>query len=217
MKHTSSPSSSTAPANIVGNFEAKYETHNPIARRLVTSFLDCVCAAIHRVGAARIYEVGCGEGALAERILQRTGKPLTSYVATDVELEVARNYLATRAPVDPRLSLDTTSAYALPLADRSQPLVVCCEVLEHLDDPARALAEIARVTRGYVVVSTPREPIWRAMNLARGKYVRELGNTPGHVQHFSRRSLIAEVSRHFDIEWVQSPLPWTIILDRARS
>jgi hypothetical protein len=29
----------------------------------------------------------------------------------------------------------------------------------------------------------PREPIWRIGNMARGRYLGDLGNTPGHIQH----------------------------------
>ena len=56
--------------------------------------------------------------------------------------------------------------------------------------PERALAEMARVARGYLLVSVPREPLWRALNIARGAYVRDLGNTPGHLNHWSRRAFV---------------------------
>jgi hypothetical protein len=85
-------------------------------------------------------------------------------------------------------------------------------VLEHLDDPERGLAEVARVARRAVIVSTPREPLWRALNLARGAYLRDLGNTPGHVQHFSRRALERLVGRRLRVLERRSPLPWTVVL-----
>ena len=39
----------------------------------------------------------------------------------------------------------------------------------------------------WLLVSVPREPLWRGLNLARGSYLRELGNTPGHLNHWSKR------------------------------
>jgi len=62
----------------------------------------------------------------------------------------------------------------------------------------------------------PREPIWRILNIARGKYIGDLGNTPGHVNHWSRRGFIDLLSRRFDVVEVRSPLPWTMALCRVR-
>ncbi|MCA9691003.1 MAG: hypothetical protein KC636_15460, partial [Myxococcales bacterium] len=92
----------------------------------------------------------------------------------------------------------------------------CCEVLEHLEDPAAGLAELARVARGHVLLSTPWEPAWRAMNVARGRYLRALGNTPGHIQHFSRRGLLRLAQTRLDVVAVRRPLPWTVLLGTPR-
>jgi 2-polyprenyl-3-methyl-5-hydroxy-6-metoxy-1,4-benzoquinol methylase len=94
-------------------------------------------------------------------------------------------------------------------------LIVCCEVLEHLDDPDTGLETLAGLARPWLLVSVPREPIWRALNLARGKYVRDLGNTPGHLGHWSRRGFIALLRSRVDVVDVRSPLPWTMALCRA--
>ena len=49
------------------------------------------------------------------------------------------------------------SLYELPFADGSLDLITCNMVVEHLDNPARALAEVARCLRpgGAVVINTP--------------------------------------------------------------
>jgi len=91
-------------------------------------------------------------------------------------------------------------------------LVVCSEVLEHLEYPQRGLSEIARVAEKGVLLSTPWEPVWRLLNLARGKYVMNVGNTPGHIQHFSRQGLIKLAQTHLEVVNKRTPLPWTIIL-----
>ena len=83
-----------------------------------------------------------------------------------------------------------------------------------MPDPEQTLAEMARVTREHLLVSVPREPLWRALNLARGAYVRDLGNTPGHVNHWSRRSFLRLLSRHGEVVEARSPFPWTMVLVR---
>ncbi|MBZ9922623.1 class I SAM-dependent methyltransferase, partial [Mesorhizobium sp. BR1-1-7] len=95
-------------------------------------------------------------------------------------------------------------------------LIVCCEVMEHLEEPQKALQALQRIARSDLILSVPREPLWRALNLARGKYVSALGNTPGHLQHWSQRGFISLVSQFFEVVEVLSPLPWTMLHCRSR-
>jgi ubiquinone/menaquinone biosynthesis C-methylase UbiE len=197
--------------NVVGNFEDKYASRNPIARWLVAGFLDAVSElyADANPRGKTVLEVGCGEGKLATWLIHRAPTP-ARYLATDVSLEAIPETL------DPLIETAVASIDELPFASASFDIVVCCEVLEHLDNPARGLAEVARVAREHVLLSTPWEPVWRAMNVARGKYLRDLGNTPGHVQHFSRAALQQLAASHLHIRDMRTPLPWTVILGAPR-
>jgi 2-polyprenyl-3-methyl-5-hydroxy-6-metoxy-1,4-benzoquinol methylase len=94
-------------------------------------------------------------------------------------------------------------------------LAAAIEVLEHVPDPERTLAEMARVAARHVLVSVPREPLWRGLNVARGAYLRELGNTPGHVNHWSKRSFVRAAGRHGEVVEACSPFPWTMLLVRV--
>jgi 2-polyprenyl-3-methyl-5-hydroxy-6-metoxy-1,4-benzoquinol methylase len=94
-------------------------------------------------------------------------------------------------------------------------LVVCCEVLEHLDDPGMAMAMLSKLARSYLLVSVPREPVWRVLNMARGKYLGSFGNTPGHIQHWSRKGFLKMLEEHVDILKVLTPFPWTVALCRG--
>jgi ubiquinone/menaquinone biosynthesis C-methylase UbiE len=193
----------------VGNVYDKYGTRNPVARALMRGFLRTVGALYLQAAPRSVLEVGCGEGHLAQYLLTKGPRP-DRFEACDLSLdEVAPN-------LDPLLLFREASIYELPWEDASFDLVVCCEVLEHLHDPGRGLAEIARVTRRHVLLSTPREPLWRVLNLARGRYWRALGNTPGHVQHFSRRDLVEVVSDVVDVREVKTPVPWTMVLGERR-
>jgi ubiquinone/menaquinone biosynthesis C-methylase UbiE len=191
--------------NVVGNFYDKYGSKNPIERSLMNGFLRAVTGFYDRVAPATVLEVGCGEGRLAQHLVSRGPRP-QRFVACDLELTaVARG-------LDPLIELREASIYELPFEDASFDLVVCCEVLEHVDAPARGLAEVARVARRGAIVSTPREPLWRAMNMMRGKYMRSLGNTPGHVQHFGRRALERLVGTSLRVVDSRGPIPWTVVL-----
>jgi hypothetical protein len=53
------------------------------------------------------------------------------------------------------------------------------------------------------------------VNVARGAYLRELGNTPGHVNHWSRRGFVELLGRFGEVLEVRSPFPWTMSLVRV--
>jgi SAM-dependent methyltransferase len=102
----------------------------------------------------------------------------------------------------------------LPFADAEFDLASAIEVLEHVPDPEHTLSEMARCAGSHLLVSVPREPLWRMLNMARGAYWGELGNTPGHLNHWSKRSFIELLSRHGEVVEVRSPFPWTMLLVR---
>ncbi len=87
----------------------------------------------------------------------------------------------------------------LPFADGEFDVASAIEVLEHVPDPEHTVAEMARVASGHLLVSVPREPLWRGLNMARGAYLKELGNTPGHLNHWSKRSFVELLSRHGEV------------------
>jgi SAM-dependent methyltransferase len=183
--------------------ELKFETANPVVRRLIGGFFDRLGALVAPLRPASTLDAGCGEG----ETLVRLGPLLGERVAA-VDLSaysVAR--VGERLPgVDARIA----SVADLPFADASFDLVLCLEVLEHLDDPSAAVAEIARVAASDVVVSVPFEPYFRIGSLLRGKHLRALGNHPEHVNHFNRSSLAALLDPALDVKGIRTAFPWLI-------
>jgi ubiquinone/menaquinone biosynthesis C-methylase UbiE len=200
-----SPVSDHVPPVIIGNVYDKYGSKNPLARWLMNGFLSGVTELARSTRPRTVLEVGCGEGRLAHHLLSHGIEP-ERFVACDLSLAHVAHAL------DPRIEFLEASIYDLPFASRSFDLVVCCEVLEHLEEPRRGLREVARVARNHLLVSTPREPLWRVMNVMRGKYLRDFGNTPGHVQHFGTFELTKLVEREARVLARKTPLPWTVLL-----
>ena len=193
-----------------GNTYDKYGTSNPVERRIMAGFLRALDTALPPAGVRSVLEVGVGEGDVSERV--RSRYPSASVVGVDLPDGTLAGEWARR-----RLHNAFASASRLPFTDRRFDLVLAIEVLEHVPDPAAALTEIARVAKDAVVLSVPCEPLWRVLNLARGKYVRDLGNTPGHIQHWGPRSFSRLVGEHLDVIEVRRPLPWTMVAARRRS
>src|SRR5690606_565902 len=94
----------------------------------------------------------------------------------------------------PNLEYLVMRAENLPFADGEFGMASAIEVLEHVPDPEHTLAEMARVASDHLLVSVPREPLWRILNVARGAYLKDLGNTPGHVNHWSKRAFVQLLS-----------------------
>ena len=103
----------------------------------------------------------------------------------------------------------------LEFADDDFDLVAATEVLEHVEDPGRAIAEMARVASRWLLVSVPHEPLWRMLNMARGAYLREWGNTPGHLNHWTRAGFVRLLGAYGEVVETRSPFPWTMLLVRV--
>jgi ubiquinone/menaquinone biosynthesis C-methylase UbiE len=198
----------TVPARdtVVGNYHHKYSSKNPAIRWLTGRFLARLDALLDEIAAEvptpRVLEIGCGEGEITKRLHERWG----DVTAIDLPDEGLRGEWS--AMKGPRFV--HADAEWLPFPDDSFDIAVGIEVLEHLVDPDRGLRELARVSRGHLVVSVPREPLFRLGNLAALRHVENLGNTPGHLQHWSKADFVHFVGQVAPVRQVATPLPWTI-------
>jgi 2-polyprenyl-3-methyl-5-hydroxy-6-metoxy-1,4-benzoquinol methylase len=196
-----------------GNVYDKYGSSNPIARRLMAGFMSNLDQLVERTGAREAHEVGCGEGEISSRLARRGIRMRGTDAFPRVLEEARRRGAAAGVEVD----FEATPVEELDPDEHAAELVVCCEVLEHLEDPRLALEKIAELARPWLIASVPREPLWRALNLARLSYVGALGNTPGHLSHWSKPGFEQFLGERFEVVEVRSPLPWTMALCRLQS
>jgi glycosyltransferase involved in cell wall biosynthesis/SAM-dependent methyltransferase len=199
---------------VIGNTYDKYGSRNPIVRRMMNGFDTALCDLVALSAPQSIHEIGCGEG---HWVLRWTEKGLRARGCDFSEkvIRIARENASRRGL--PSALFEARSIYDLDVRHDGADLVVCCEVLEHLQNPAQALQSLARVVGRHLIVSVPREPVWRALNLARGKYLTRLGNTPGHIQHWSSAGFVKLVSEYFEVIEMRTPFPWTMLLCRPRA
>ena len=193
-----------------GNTFDKYGSTNPVVRKLMAQFESDLDELFGLAKPKSILDVGCGEGILTEQWADR----LDGGRIVGVDLDDPKQSAEWQKRQRPNLQYMTIEAGGLPFADGEFDLSTAIEVLEHVPDPATTVAEMARVSSGHLLVSVPREPLWRILNFCRGQYVRDFGNTPGHVNHWSKRSFKALLSKHGEVIEVRSPFPWTMLLVR---
>ncbi|HTZ86961.1 MAG TPA: class I SAM-dependent methyltransferase [Solirubrobacteraceae bacterium] len=195
---------------VTGNTYDKYGSTNPVVRRLMTSFEGTLDELMTNARPQSLLDVGCGEGVLVHRWALEM--PDTRFVGIDLEEQSIQDGWAERQA--PNLEYRTMPAEDLPFAENEFQVATAIEVLEHVPDPEHTLAEMARCAERHLLVSVPREPLWRMLNMARGAYLPQLGNTPGHINHWSKRSFARLLARHGEVVELRSPFPWTMVLVR---
>ena len=113
-----------------------------------------------RLRPRRVLDLGCGAGDSVE--LFRSVVPDVSWVGADVERspEVAER---TRADAE----FVTYDGRRLPFEDDSFDLVFCKQVLEHVEDPAELLGEVARVLEpgGHLAGSTSQLEAFHSLSI----------------------------------------------------
>ncbi len=207
------PLASAEPAGIpTGNTFDKYGSTNPVVKRLMAGFEGTLEQLFTQADPSSILDIGCGEAVLTTQWAERLGDGRVVGVDLDDPKLKAEWRTRTRPNLELR-TLDVTGG--LPYASGEFDLVCATEVLEHVPEPEQIVAEMARVAGRHLLVSVPHEPLWRALNLARGAYLKDLGNTPGHINHWTKRGFVAMLARHGEVIEARSPFPWTMLLVRV--
>jgi 2-polyprenyl-3-methyl-5-hydroxy-6-metoxy-1,4-benzoquinol methylase len=199
-----------AEGTVTGNTYDKYGSTNPVVRRLMARFESTLDELFVQADPQSLLDVGCGEGVLTHKWAQR----LAGRRVVGIDLDDPQLHALWEQRQAPNLTYKVMKAENLPFADGEFDVASAIEVLEHVPDPEHTVAEMARVASGHLLVSVPREPMWRGLNMARGAYLKDLGNTPGHLNHWSKRSFVSLLSRHGDVVQARSPFPWTMLLVR---
>jgi len=190
--------------------EQKYESGNPILQKLIARFHRRIVEIVAPLRPTTVLDAGCGEGYLARHLLDH----LPGIRLTGVDVSAQAIERAKRRCPEGQFSVGTLEA--LESGGRSFDLVVCSEVLEHLEDPRAALERLASLAAPHALLTVPWEPWFQLANLARGKYLRNLGNHPEHIQRWTKRGFVRIVETTFEPLHVEVRFPWTLLLARTR-
>lgn len=191
---------------ITGNVYDKYGSGNFITRRLMAGFLSAIDQKLYKAGTSdetTILEIGIGEGHLASHITRRFNPALyEGFDITNDVVSMARNNC-------PQGVFSVGSAYDLSsYHGRYFDIVIMAEVMEHLDNPQVALEEIQKLNFRTLILSVPYEPLWRMLNIARFYYLRDFGNTPGHIQHWNQYEFGRLLKQYFPNVKTKIVFPW---------
>lgn len=185
----------------------KHTSKNPIQKFLIKNFYSSLISLAKTLKAESILDAGCGEGFTMDKLIQnQMGKRVEG-------VEYSKEAIALGKKLFPHLTIRQGSVYNLPYKDNSFDLIICTEVLEHLEEPAKAIKEMLRVSKKYLIISVPNEPFFMLSNFLRGKNLLRLGNDVGHINHWNPLSLKRYLTQNkVKVKKIKLPFPWIIIL-----
>ncbi len=201
-------------ANIETELNKKYISKNPMIIFLNNYFLSTIASLVKSLESSKILDIGCGEGIVDNFLINNLSVNSSQIVGLDIEstcLKIARS-------INPGVKFYQGSIYKLPFQDRSFDLVLALEILEHLEYPEKAIGELNRVSRDWVIISVPNDRMFRLGNMLRFKYLSSWGNTPNHIQHWGKRTLTSLISKYMRIIKIKTPLLlWLVLLCQIKS
>ncbi len=198
---------------VTGNTYDKYGSTNPVVRRLMTGFHRNLDELWGLASPSSVLDVGCGEGVLTYEWAERLGEGRI----VGIDLDDPLLHEQWKGRTRPNLEYQVMKAENMPFAENEFDMATAIEVLEHVPDPEDTLCEMQRCASRWILVSVPREPLWRATNMGRGAYWKTLGNTPGHVNHWSSGAFKKLLSQYGEVVELRQPFPWTMCLVRVAS
>lgn len=200
--------------SIETKFNTKYTSNNPLVVFLNNHFLSELGSYVRTIEGENALDVGCGEGIFTQYLVNR------SYVAEHslIGLDVEPQRLRLASDINPGVQFNQGSIYEIPYRTNAFELVMALEVLEHLEFPEKAIAELARVSKQWVLISIPNDRMFRLGNMLRFKYIDSWGNPPSHLQHWNKRTFRDLVARHLNIVKVNTPMQlWLVFLCQKRN
>lgn len=199
-----------------GKHHAEKYNENFIHKWLIHGFMDSLVRFVERTGKTKIFEVGCGEGQLLG-VLYGNGYDIAGMDLDEEAVKMSNDNFASWG-VRGGISITQGNIYDLRRNDEriKNRMLICCEVLEHIPDSENGMKILSECTDEYFIVSVPHEPIWRILNMLRGKYLKDFGNTTGHIHHWSKKDFIKLVAKYGEVVEISTPLPWIMVLAKAK-
>ncbi|GAP09498.1 methylase [Bellilinea caldifistulae] len=194
----------------LGNYYNKYTSNNLLVKFFVNKYKSAFQYFLTRIKADNILEIGSGEGYIVRYV--RDIYPEVHFFASDIDWHFVKSSAKNNSDANWVVCFGEN----LPFSENTFDLVIACEVLEHVSSPELVLKEIQRVGNGWTILSVPNEPWWQLLNLARMKYIKSFGNTPGHIQHWNLKSFSNLIKNYIIVHNIQYVFPWIFAIGKFK-
>jgi len=177
--------------NIASNYFEKSKSKYPLVKLASNLFDQDILYLVSLTKAKTMYCFAAGRGHNVKKIKDRFKD--ISITGSDLEPESIKE----ARQLYPEFTFVQDSITNSKQKSNSFDVVTGFEVLEHLENPEDAVKECKRIAKKYCIFSVPNEPFWRMANLTRFAHVKRLGNSPGHLQNFTRGDFKKLLKKHF--------------------
>ena len=184
-----------------------YNSPNPLVKYAHMNRLERIYGLLpSNIVNRKILDAGCGEGHLIERLYRKNSQnTYFGIYVTEIALVKARE----RCPYAEFRKEDILKTR---FPEGFFDLVICTEVLEHIQDYQSALQELKRIlkTGGYLIITFPNELLW---TMARFLLRRRPVRVPDHVNSFRPKEIKSLMGMDLSaIESLPFGLPFVISL-----
>jgi len=187
--------------------KSNYSRKNPVLKFMFKHYFSKIVKIVNDLNISTVLDVGCGEGLVIKKLKENNDK--LSITGLDISIE----NIKIAKKINDNVKFFQGNIYNLPFEDNSFELIICTEVLEHLKDPERAIMELKRVSNKFCLISVPNEPFFRIGNILKLSYLKDLGNSPGHIQSWNSYSFENLLKNHFsNVKIDTSLLVWSFAL-----
>lgn len=182
----------------ITNNPSLHEEDSPWKISKILPLVDRFSSAAQNSMPLTLLDCGGGKGlilaAVANHLTQRHGRPVNKYA-----LDLSPGMLQIQKQQNPDLrKLLQEDICQTSLAPKEVDLTLLIDVIEHVKNPAGALAEIQRISK-FAIFKVPLEDNWfpRGWNwLRRGKPRREAAAGIGHINFYSFGTLRKQIEKH---------------------
>lgn len=194
-----------------GNLQ-KYQSRNPLKKLMIKYFLHRLNNVFSSICCdnLKILDAGCGEGFISEQIYNSAkNAEITAVDISEEAIEYAKKHQ------NPHIDFTVGDIFNLPYQDNSFDIVCAFEVLEHLQTPEKALNELNRLAKKFIILSVPNEPFFCLGNILSGKNIKRLGNPSDHINHYTlfgfKKFIEKNLHNKYDVIIVNC-LVWTLAI-----
>ena len=185
----------------------KHTSTNPVRKWTINSLYKSIFEMLKNISISSVLDAGGGEGFTLDRFKKANiGEKLVCIDNSQEAISLGKEIFS-------NLDLRIGDIYKLSFRDKTFDLVICTEVLEHLTTPRKALKEMIRVSKKYLILSVPNEPIFSLKNLVIGRHITRFGSSKGHINWWTARAFEKFVKKE-NVKILKSkhPFPFTVVL-----
>ena len=193
---------------ICSSNEQKYCSRNPVKQYLIRRYQQAMMEMLQPLKYHSILDIGCGEGFNLQYLKAHLDNDHIRLSGMDIRHPA----LLKAQTLCPSADLFCGNIFQLPVKPAVFDVVLCLEVLEHLQDPDTAIQNILSLSRNYCLFTVPHEPWFSTGNLLAGKNLYLWGKDPEHIQHWGYTSFLYLISRHAPLIQTVKSFPWSMVL-----